>query len=357
MAPSGQFSVCVLLYGDYPDLAKRCLGSIETSLDEGQTLVHDFRIGLNAVAPGVFEYVARWAQDIAGNRGLPVYLFVPPHNVGKCPLMRRMFYQRSIPLARYVMWFDDDSFLVPTPGWWQRVAEMISRADVIGQTGWGMPIRGNQWEWVCSQPCFNAGRWRGVDITVVKTRYFWISDQGLDRVLRHVSEFYHRMGIQISWRIETSLERHSDLRELDIDLYQNECTRRAIMQQSKVKWYFERFEDKLTVFLIDDIDLKNWRPGVDLLGLSAGNFCFVPDVSGLGDYNGTIVHELGHSFELDHVTQGSNFMYGEFLFQIENMQFQPWQAERVRRGLESIDDPDPAADWRVRISLTGERSP
>jgi len=155
MAPSGQFSVCVLLYGDYPDLAKRCLGSIETSLDEGQTLVHDFRIGLNAVAPRVFEYVGRWAQNMAGNRGQPVYLFVPPHNVGKCPLMRKMFYQRSIPLARYVMWFDDDSFLVPTPGWWQRMAEMISKADVIGQTGWGMPIRGNQWEWVRSQPWFN----------------------------------------------------------------------------------------------------------------------------------------------------------------------------------------------------------
>jgi len=155
MEPNREFSICVLLYGNYPDLARRCLESIEQSLREGKDFVADIRLGLNAVAPPVFDYVQEWAKQTAAKYRLPVILFLPPHNVGKYPLMRRMFFQPSFPLANYVMWFDDDSYLTPRPGWWPRVHEAIRDAEMIGQSQWVIPAHGNQWEWVRTQPWFN----------------------------------------------------------------------------------------------------------------------------------------------------------------------------------------------------------
>src|SRR4051812_533765 len=71
------FSVCVLLYGDYPDLAERCLESIALLSDEKV----EIRIGMNAVS----ETTRRFALnvfEVENQRGRNVLLYDSTTNRG-----------------------------------------------------------------------------------------------------------------------------------------------------------------------------------------------------------------------------------------------------------------------------------
>jgi len=119
------FTVCVLLYGDYPELAKRVLGSISST-----HLVGEVRLGLNAVSEATFSFVREWATEKSFS--VPVKTYSPSgnKNVGKYPLMSRMFVDLR---TSHVMWFDDDSFLLDaTPGWWKNVFDRAALFDVYG---------------------------------------------------------------------------------------------------------------------------------------------------------------------------------------------------------------------------------
>lgn len=142
---AARFTVCVLLYGDYPQLATRCLGSICRLWPAGDC---ELRVALNSVSPQTREAIAPYMSymdicwDSASNRR-------------KYPMMRRMFFEEPV-TTPYVMWFDDDSYLDADAAWWDRVAAQMDQADMIGsiyRIGW----RGRQREFVCQQPWY-AGR-------------------------------------------------------------------------------------------------------------------------------------------------------------------------------------------------------
>lgn len=147
-------SICVLLYGPHPELARRVLGSIVGS-DPPEYVVTDLRIGLNAVSPETRDYVFH----LAGTQllHLPVTIYEPPRNVGKYPLMRRMFYDPRQPLADHVMWFDDDSYILHGygPAWWQEVHGLARRYTQIGQR-WKIPQRGQQYLGIQAQPWYTG---------------------------------------------------------------------------------------------------------------------------------------------------------------------------------------------------------
>lgn len=109
----GDFTICVLLYGDHAGLARRCLASICTNCP-GLT-AKSLRIGMNAVGSETEEYVnSLVAAGVVSEENL----WRSPTNLHKYPLMRRMFYGDSqhAPIhTKYVMWFDDDSFIKPPP--------------------------------------------------------------------------------------------------------------------------------------------------------------------------------------------------------------------------------------------------
>ena len=151
---SKRFSIHALFYGDYLDLAQRCLTAFEPTLHEGAAYITDFRLGLNSVAPPTQRFVVHWAQQVWQSWQIPVHIYVTDKNVFKYPLMRRMFRDPEAPLAQFVMWFDDDSFLTGQPGWWSRVLAAIEGQDMIGQA-WFLPIEGNQWNWIQQQPWYN----------------------------------------------------------------------------------------------------------------------------------------------------------------------------------------------------------
>lgn len=129
------FSVNALLYGDYPDLAERCLGSLSLMFNKGY--VKEFRIGLNAVS----TRTRKVAETFAEKSQVTCLLYTPNggKNVGKYPLMRRMFYDVERPvMSRYLMWFDDDSYYteersnIAKEEWWQTLVTVLNFRAVCG---------------------------------------------------------------------------------------------------------------------------------------------------------------------------------------------------------------------------------
>jgi hypothetical protein len=112
------FSVNVIVYGNYPELAKRCLYSIARSADP--KLVAEVRVGMNDVCEETRDLVF----DLMEKAPCPFFVYqeLAGMNVMKYPLMRRMIYdpEHPIPVSQVqnLMWFDDDSFIVNGEKFW-----------------------------------------------------------------------------------------------------------------------------------------------------------------------------------------------------------------------------------------------
>lgn len=145
------YSVCVLLYGDHADLAKRCLQSISQS--HGQDYVADIRIGLHDVSADTQSVVNDFVSELWP---VKVILYEPQDNIYKYPTMRKMFYDKDHPLSKYTMWFDDDSYIC-ADDFWQKLSKETCDDKMLGQI-WQLPVHPNQWEWAKTQPWFNAQR-------------------------------------------------------------------------------------------------------------------------------------------------------------------------------------------------------
>lgn len=120
------FSVNVLVYGDHPELAARCLGSIVNSWHAG--LIAEIRVGMNAACAATRDLVLSTMRTAA----VPflVYEEVAGANVMKYPLMRRMLYDPGHPIpdrATHVMWFDDDSFVTAGHRFWHDCAAQVAK--------------------------------------------------------------------------------------------------------------------------------------------------------------------------------------------------------------------------------------
>jgi len=155
---SCDFTICVLVYGDHAPLARRCLSSILTLPRQQFKL----RIGLNAASDETQAYVGELITqgDVASRA-----CYFSDENVYKYPMMRRMFYDPDNPLdTPYVMWFDDDSYVIteqahrPNPNrvrpWLDAVRAKIADADMIGSL-YTMNLGGNQAAWVRDQNWYN----------------------------------------------------------------------------------------------------------------------------------------------------------------------------------------------------------
>jgi hypothetical protein len=109
----GRFTVFVLCYGDYFELAKSCLSSILSTLPTERL---DLRVGLNAVCEATLAYV----------KSLPATkIYEDASNAGKYVMMRRMFHDPECPITTtHLVWFDEDARIV-RGSIWQRLAEAI----------------------------------------------------------------------------------------------------------------------------------------------------------------------------------------------------------------------------------------
>jgi hypothetical protein len=142
------FSVNVLLYGNYPQLAVRCLCSVICTAD--WDVIGELRLGLNAVSKATRDVA------LAAAGGVPcdvhVYEEAGGRNVWKYPMMRRMLHDPDRPVVpQFVMWFDDDSYVMDGldsrkalgSTWWRRVLDVARDGTPTGN------LVGSKYRLVC----------------------------------------------------------------------------------------------------------------------------------------------------------------------------------------------------------------
>lgn len=114
-ASKPRLTVCVLTYGNHPDLARRCLESIRRHTRRD---LYRLVVGANAVCPETDTYL----RDLQ-RRGAIDRVCRSHRNINKCPMMRRLFRHVETP---FLAWFDDDSY-VTEPGALERLLAVAQR--------------------------------------------------------------------------------------------------------------------------------------------------------------------------------------------------------------------------------------
>lgn len=205
------FTVCVLLYGDFPELAERCLGSIVQQCPRERI---DLRIGLNEVSIRTQAVVNNLVISQGWLNG-EQDLYVATTNACKYPLMRRMFHDPDNPVTSpYIVWFDDDSYLVEGASkqslWLDRLAIEMQTTNMAGAV-YNQHFGGNQHLWVRDQPwytgktvakgqkaVFATGGWWCIESAIIR-KYDWpipaLRHRGGDVML---GELLRQQGIKLN---------------------------------------------------------------------------------------------------------------------------------------------------------------
>ncbi len=158
MDVDSRFTICALFFGNYPDLAKRCLGSIVAAVAESQKATGR-RVRLSLGANTVCDETRRYLEaHVSAGWVAPRDLRISDVNIHKYPMMRQMFHDSEAPLtSEFVMWFDDDSWIdSPWYGnrlWLDEVYAAATTADMIGAI-YTRPVVGNQPQWLETQPWY-----------------------------------------------------------------------------------------------------------------------------------------------------------------------------------------------------------
>lgn len=182
-------SLLGLLYGDYPELAKRFLGSIPSTEH-----IAEIRIGLNEVSERTARVFRDWLDSYVG---APVMYWQTVRNTGKYRIMREMMYGANPVSSKYVMWFDDDSYFGGIDDtWWQDAEYALSLRNVV-QVGRVHRIRqrGEQYNYIRQQPWY-----RGLQVdSTTRFRFvtggWWIADYGFLTSVDYPSQdLYHNGG-------------------------------------------------------------------------------------------------------------------------------------------------------------------
>lgn len=143
------FTVCVLLYGDYPELADRVLSPFVGDYRD----IFDLRIGANQISERTVALLSE--------KKLESKIWHAP-NIKKYPMMRRLFGMDHVNTERietpYTMWFDDDSFIrgsYNVRGWFELISTTMKDVDILaGKYSTG--ISSSQKAWIKSQPWYNG---------------------------------------------------------------------------------------------------------------------------------------------------------------------------------------------------------
>lgn len=101
----GKITVCVLCYGPYTELAKKCLTGILKTIPVEKL---DLRVATNQVPQATIDFL----------KTLPITkLYLNSENRYKYPVMREMLHDPQAPIqTKYMVWFDDDTWVVK-PNW------------------------------------------------------------------------------------------------------------------------------------------------------------------------------------------------------------------------------------------------
>jgi GT2 family glycosyltransferase len=143
----GKVTCFVLCYGDFPDLARRCLSNI---LQTVPITALDIRVGANCVSGETLEYL----------KNLPITkLYVNEGSCYKYPMMRKMFYDESCPInTKYLMWFDDDTY-VANEKWFVDLCSCIIQKHPENYRMFGSLYYHDTARYPAAKPWFSSGDW------------------------------------------------------------------------------------------------------------------------------------------------------------------------------------------------------
>lgn len=187
------FSVNALFYGDHTPLAARLLKGFLATAD--WSLIDDVRFAFNAVA----EKTRQCVTAVADSLPVPCHIYEERNgrNVGKYPLVRRMFYDPVRPItSSRIMWFDDDTYFRDgtNSDWWLRVWTLAQKHVLVGSR-YRMLTRGNQYMAVPLQPWYTGKAFSKKQRFIFCTGGWWVADAAVLRKWDYpFPELHHNGG-------------------------------------------------------------------------------------------------------------------------------------------------------------------
>lgn len=195
-------TIAALLYGNYPDLARRCLEPISRLWRAGRA---EIRLGCNEVSAAVGSVVGELFDDSfmpgidpAKDTRPPVRVVVCNPQIYKYPMMRRLLRDPNLPVTtEWVMWFDDDSYIRdPDPvQWLDRLEGNLKfdpSPDMLGSQ-YHIHLQPGQRQWFEDQPWY-AGRPIPTRVNFMTGGWWMIRSSVLERFDWPPPELRHRGG-------------------------------------------------------------------------------------------------------------------------------------------------------------------
>jgi hypothetical protein len=151
----GRFTICVLCYGDYYDMHKRCLSAIVNSCPADRI---DLRVGSNQLGQRSMDFI-----NGLGKEGRLHLHYCHKNNVKKYPVMREMLHDPKNPISsKWMIWFDDDSMCDKNQDWLPLLAQQIVNypdVDMFGPARF-YRLTENQPTWLRQAPWYTGKMFR-----------------------------------------------------------------------------------------------------------------------------------------------------------------------------------------------------
>lgn len=180
-------TICCLFYGNYPYLAERLLKSLARWAGDDSVR---FFFGLNNACKKTQDLVHDFMLLSKGSMN-----FIGAEPYHKYPMMRRML---GCVDTEYMMWFDDDSWVLPTaPVTWPQDVLAFMRQYSLDMAGapYKMRLRGNQHLYLNAQPWANKVTWtQGQEVRFITGGWWTIKTAILQRHNWPVPELDHNGG-------------------------------------------------------------------------------------------------------------------------------------------------------------------
>lgn len=187
------YTICVLCFDDYVDLARRCLTSVRPLWERGAEL----RIAANAPSAALRQYLQDFVQECPSIAG-PVMFQLHDDNRGKYPAMRDLF--QAAPLRPLVMWFDDDSYLHPEVSrqprpWLEDVSFHMHTNAMVGAILYWRLLPG-QPSWIMQQSWWRPAHPRraGQTVRFIVGGWWVLRGEVIERYGLPVAGAHHRGG-------------------------------------------------------------------------------------------------------------------------------------------------------------------
>jgi len=149
----GRTTICVCMYGDYPDMHKACIGSIIRTTRPEQRQIR--------VVTNTLGWESRVFLDNLHANGDIHRLIHNDENLKKYPAMRQLFYDQEDPITdKWIIWFDDDTVCDRDQLWHSKMAAKINDvfrngARMIGDLRF-WTLNPTQAAWIRSRPWYTG---------------------------------------------------------------------------------------------------------------------------------------------------------------------------------------------------------